>query len=76
MILQRMNRGIFTKPVELMENIVGVTSYLRKRIIENGGDPERETLNIIPAKDGKPYFVRFERGILEIIQIYHRCKML
>ena len=57
MILQRMNRGIFTKPVELMENIVGVTSYLRKRIIENGGDPERETLNIIPAKDGKPYFV-------------------
>ena len=56
-ILQRMNRGIFTKPVELMENIVGVTSYLRKRIIENGGNPERETLNIIPAKDGKPYFV-------------------
>ena len=34
-----------------------MTSYLRKRIIENGGDPERETLNIIPAKDGKPYFV-------------------
>lgn len=56
-ILQRMNREIFTKPVELMENIVGVTSYLRERIIENGGDPERETLNIIPAKDGKAYFV-------------------
>ena len=56
-ILQRMNREIFTKPVELMENIVGVTSYLREKIIENGGDPERETLNIIPAKDGKAYYV-------------------
>lgn len=56
-ILQRMNREIFTQPVELMENIVGVTSYLREKIIENGGDPERETLNIIPAKDGKAYYV-------------------
>lgn len=56
-ILQRMNREIFTKPVELMENIVGVIAHLRKKIIENGGNPERETLNIIPAKDGKAYFV-------------------
>ena len=56
-ILQRMNKNIFTKPVELMENVVGVTSYLRKIIIENGGDPARETLNVIPAKDGKNYYV-------------------
>lgn len=49
-ILQRMNREIFTNPVELMENVVGVTTFLRKKIIENGGDPERETLNVIPAK--------------------------
>ena len=40
-----------------MENVVGVTTFLRKKIIENGGDPERETLNVIPAKDGKPYYV-------------------
>ena len=56
-ILQRMNRSIFTKPVELMENIMGVTSFLREKIIANGGDPNRETLNVIPAKDGKPYAV-------------------
>ena len=56
-ILQRMNKNIFTEPVKLMENIVGVTSYLRKIIIENGGDPDRETLNVIPAKDGKTYYV-------------------
>ena len=55
-ILQRMNKDIFTKPEELMENVVGVTSYLRERIIENGGDPERETLNVIPTPDGAMFY--------------------
>lgn len=59
-ILQRMNREVFKKPVELMENIAGVTAYLREKIIANGGDPERETLNIIPAKDGKAYYADSE----------------
>lgn len=59
-ILQRMNKSVFTDPVGLMENIQGVTSFLRKKIIENGGDPDRETLNVIPAKDGKPYFIDSE----------------
>ncbi len=59
-ILQRMNKSIFTEPVALMENVMNVTSYLRERIIENGGDPERETLNVIPTVDGKPYFVDSE----------------
>lgn len=55
-ILQRMNQEVFEKPVELMENIVHVTSYLKERIAENGGDPERETLNVIHAQDGRPYY--------------------
>lgn len=55
-ILQRMNGSVFEKPVELMENITGVTSHLRRKIVENGGDPERETLNVILAADGKPYY--------------------
>ncbi|MBU9737784.1 phosphotransferase enzyme family protein [Diplocloster agilis] len=55
-ILQRMNHEIFTRPEELMENIVGVTTYLRRIIIENGGDPDRETLNLVPARDGKMYY--------------------
>lgn len=59
-ILQRMNKSIFTKPVEVMENIMGVTSHLRNKIVEKGGEPNRETLNVIPTKDGKPYFVDSE----------------
>ena len=56
-ILQRMNQTVFPKPAEVMENIVGVTSFLRKKIEDSGGDPIRETLNVIPAKDGLPYYV-------------------
>ena len=56
-ILQRMSKSIFKKPVELMENVSGVTAWLRKKIIENGGDPERETLTLVKSNDGLLYFV-------------------
>lgn len=56
-ILQKINKNVFKKPAELMENYVGVTSFLRGKIIENGGDPDRETLNVIKALDGKNYCV-------------------
>lgn len=60
-ILQRMNRSIFPHPEEVMENILGVTSFLKKKIEQAGGDISRETLNVIPTKDGKSFF-RDEAG--------------
>ncbi len=55
-ILQRINHDVFKDPEGLMENIIKVTGHLRERIIETGGDPDRETLNLIPSKDGKLYY--------------------
>ena len=55
-ILQRINTEIFTKPYDLMENVELVTSYLKEKIIEEGGDPSRETLNVILTKDGENIF--------------------
>lgn len=54
-ILQKMNHEIFKNPAELMENVLNVTSFLRKKIIEQGGDPERETLNVVQTLDGRNY---------------------
>ena len=59
-IMQRMNTSIFKEPELLMENILGVTYFLLERIIENVGNTERETLNVIPTKDGKAFFVDSE----------------
>jgi Ser/Thr protein kinase RdoA (MazF antagonist) len=39
-----------------MENFIGVTSHLRKKIEAAGGDPMRETLNLVYTRDGKPYY--------------------
>lgn len=61
-ILQKMNTDIFKDPVELMENVIGVTSYLSKKILESGGDPERETLNVIKTSKGDDYFIDSEGG--------------
>lgn len=55
-ILQRMNHNIFKNPPQLMENMVYVTEYLRAKIISQGGDPERETLNVIKTKDGADWY--------------------
>ena len=55
-ILQGLSSAAFPHPEELMENFIGITSYLRERIIENGGNPDRETLQLVNTKDGKPYY--------------------
>ena len=54
-VLQKINKYVFHHPDELMENFLGITAHLRKKIIAAGGDPERETLTCLFAKDGKPY---------------------
>ena len=56
-ILQKMSSVVFKKPVELMENISNVTAWLKKKIRENGGDTERETLNLVMTGEGLPYHV-------------------
>lgn len=61
-LLQRINTNVFKKPVELMENVMGVTAHLRNKIIAAGGDPMRETLTVYPAKDGKNYVMSEDGG--------------
>ena len=56
-VLQRINKNVFKNPERLMDNYVAVTDYLRREISKAGGDPERETLAVIRALDGKSYHV-------------------
>ena len=55
-ILQRINTNVFKRPVEVMENIFAVTSFLREKIVQAGGDPNRETLTFLRTTDGLPYY--------------------
>ena len=61
-ILQRINTDTFTNPVGLMENVCGVTRHLRAKILAEGGDPARETLNVIPTLSGSIYYLDADGG--------------
>lgn len=55
-LLQQINTVVFKDPERLMINVDLVTSFLRDKIIAEGGDPERETLYCKPCRDGKKYY--------------------
>lgn len=50
-LMQKINNYVFKNPDELMENIVGVTAFLRDKVEEDG------TLTVIPTLDGKNYYL-------------------
>lgn len=55
-ILQKINVAVFKEPEKLMENIENITSHIRGKVATAGGDPERETLNLVRTKDGKSFY--------------------
>ncbi|MBW8017611.1 MAG: aminoglycoside phosphotransferase family protein [Planctomycetes bacterium] len=57
-VLQRINHNIFKNPGELMDNVVRVTSHIRKKLEAQGlDDIDRRVLTVIPAADGGSYYV-------------------
>ncbi len=54
--LQQLNHNVFREPEHVMHNIRLVTEHLAKVITAAGGDPMRETLNIVRTKDGNTYY--------------------
>ena len=55
-IVQRINSKLFTNVDGLMNNIRLVTEFNREEIRKRGGNPDRESLTLVYAVDGKPYF--------------------
>ena len=55
-IVQRINHLVFTDPDALMNNVQGVTQFLKEKIAQRGGDVNRETLTVIPTTQGRAYY--------------------
>ena len=55
-VLQGLSSAAFPHPEELMENFIGITSYLREKVGAAGGDPARETLSLVKTRDGKDFY--------------------
>ena len=63
LVLQRINHEIFRHPEEVMENILHVTSHLRRKIAEAGGDCERRRWWSFPPMTGS-HIIRMKMAII------------
>jgi len=59
-ILQRINNFVFQNPAGLMKNIAAVTGHLRRKVIAAGGDPDRETLSLVPTSTSQSFHLTEE----------------
>ena len=55
-ILQGLSSAAFPHPEEVMENLSGITGYLRQKITAAGGDPARETITLVKTKTGADFY--------------------
>jgi len=55
-VLQKINVSVFKQPVQLMENIVRVTAFLREKFAA-GHAPGQTTLQVFPTHDGLDYYI-------------------
>lgn len=56
-IFQRINGYVFTQPKDIMDNIEKVTAHIRKKLVAEGRDPQRGTLNYLHNAAGKNHFI-------------------
>jgi len=64
-ILQEINTHVFNSPFGMVHNIKEVTEYIRKKLIYEGKDPNRATLNIVTSRLGQDIVIYKNR--------YWRC---
>ena len=58
-VIQRINKTVFTKPEELMQNMHLVTEHAHQRLREEHDDAERiwQLPKVIPSKSGKDFII-------------------
>ena len=57
-VLQHINNAIFPDVDMLMNNIVAVTTHIRKKLeAKHTDDIDRKVLHFVPCKDGKYYYI-------------------
>ena len=69
-LVQQINTNVFNDPYILMENILGVTNYLKEQMILNN-DNNHKVLEIIKTKDNNPMcYIYNKNGVKKYYRIY------
>ncbi len=56
-VLQRINRHVFVRPDQVMENLTGVTNYIAEQFRRDGIDPEGRVLHVVRTADGRTFHI-------------------
>lgn len=74
-ILQKINHLVFRNVPGLMENIQRVTSHANARLAQTGApDQSRQTLTVVPTRDGAPYLKTAEGEYWRVYYFIERAK--
>lgn len=69
-LVQQINTNVFNDPYILMENILGVTNYLKEQLVLNN-DNNHKVLEIIKTKDNNPMcYIYDDKRIKRYYRIY------
>ena len=69
-LVQQINTNVFNDPYILMENILGVTNYLKEQLLLNN-DNNHKVLEVIKTKDNNPMcYIYDDKGIKRYYRIY------
>ena len=69
-LVQQINTNVFNDPYILMENILGVTNYLKEQLILNN-DNNHKVLEVIKTKDNNPMcYIYDKNGTKKYYRIY------
>lgn len=55
-VLQRINHNIFRDIEKLMGNYCNICSFLKREVIKNGGDVDRETITVVNTKKSISFY--------------------
>lgn len=75
-VLQNINTSIFKDPDVLMNNIIGVTAHIRRKLEQEGKDPMRGTLRFFCAENGLYYYPDEKGGCWRLYKYIDRVDCL
>ena len=64
-IIQRINTEVFPNPAGVMKNCWAVTTYIREKLVADGMDTDRQTIEFVKTVDGKPFY-EGEEGVFRV----------
>ena len=66
--VQAINTYVFPDPKAIMDNISGITEHIRRKVIEEGGDPQREAMHFLQTDTGEYFHWESDKTVW---RIYH-----